>query len=294
MSMIAGALVGFVSGLGLIWLRAGMLKDVLLRRRTARTAEAIPQPAENPASVPLDRRLAGPSIQTFRVTPASGFRRRASDVGEDRIDVTRIGLPTLGPSSALDEFHPILDFLHARGAFEECRSVAILGRNDLQQRTALALNLALAASLSGEATALFEADDDGNRLTQAIATRRAEDQDKSDTPVVRTANRMLLAQVPRDDNETEWTRSRVVRTLKEGERQIDWLFCDGPSEIAGPGLARFFDAMDDIILVITQHDHAMDEVSSLRRELGRNGEKIAACVMVDTAIFALKGVMEAV
>jgi hypothetical protein len=85
-----------------------------------------------------------------------------------------------------------------------------------------------------------------------------------------------------------------VRTLKDGERPIDWLFCDGPSEIAGPGLARFFDAMDDIILVITQHDHAMDEVSSLRRELGRNGEKIAACVMVDTAIFALKGVMEAV
>jgi hypothetical protein len=105
---------------------------------------------------------------------------------------------------------------------------------------------------------------------------------------------MLLAQVPRDDEEMEWTRSRVVRTLKDGERPIDWLFCDGPNEIAGPGLARFFDAMDDIILVITQHDHAMDEVSALRRELGRNAEKIAACVMVDTAIFALRGVMEAV
>jgi hypothetical protein len=76
-----------------------------------------------------------------------------------------------------------------------------------------------------------------------------------------------------------------------GERPIDWLFCDGPNEIAGPGLARFFDSMDDIVLVITQHDHAMDEIAALRRELGRNAEKIAACVVLDTAIFALKGVI---
>jgi len=47
--------------------------------------------------------------------------------------------------------------------------------------------------------------------------------------------------------------------------------------------------MDDIVLVITQHDHAMDEIAALRRELGRNAEKIAACVVLDTAIFALKG-----
>ncbi|MEA2839215.1 MAG: polysaccharide biosynthesis transport protein [Methylobacteriaceae bacterium] len=293
-SMIAGALAGLVCGLGLIWLRAGMLKEMFARRRTAPILKTAAEPAEGAAPIPVDRRLAAPPIQTFRVTPASGFRRRASDVGADRMDVTRIGLPALGPSSTLDEFHPVLDFLHARGSFEDCRSVAILGRNDLQQRTTLALNLALAASLSGEATALFEADEDGNRLTQAIASRRAEDQDASDTPVIRTANRILLAQVPQSDEETEWTRSRVVRTLKDGERPIDWLFCDGPSEIAGPGLARFFDAIDDIILVLTQHDHAMDEVSSLRRELGRNGEKIAACILVDTAIFALKPAMEAV
>jgi hypothetical protein len=38
----------------------------------------------------------------------------------------------------------------------------------------------------------------------------------------------------------------------------------------------------------------MDEVASLRRELGRNAEKIAACVLVDTAVFALKPAMEAV
>ena len=44
------------------------------------------------------------------------------------------GLPALGSSSTLDEFHPILDFLHARGSFEECRSVAVLGSNELQER----------------------------------------------------------------------------------------------------------------------------------------------------------------
>jgi hypothetical protein len=32
----------------------------------------------------------------------------------------------------------------------------------------------------------------------------------------------------------------------------------------------------------------------LQRALGRNAEKIAACAMVDTAIFALKPAMEAV
>jgi succinoglycan biosynthesis transport protein ExoP len=291
-SMIAGSFAGFICALGWIWLRAGVLKELFTRRTKVSSAE--PADAETAKPIPVDRRLSAPPIQTFRVTPDSRFRRRASDVGEERIDVTRIGLPALGPSSTLDEFHPILDFLHARGAFEECRSVAILGRNDLQQRTTLALNLALAASLSGEATALFEADESGNRLAQAIAARREAYEDDRDAPVVRTANRMLLAQVPADDDAMEWTRGRVVRILKDGEHPIDWLFCDGPSEIAGPGLARFLDAMDEIIVVITQHDHAMDEVASLRRELGRNAEKIAACVLVDTAVFALKPAMEAV
>ncbi|MEA2757440.1 MAG: polysaccharide biosynthesis transport protein [Methylobacteriaceae bacterium] len=291
-SMIAGSFAGFICALGWIWLRAGVLKELFTRR--TKVSSAASADAETAEPIPVDRRLSAPPIQTFRITPDSRFRRRASDVGEERVDVTRLGLPALGPSSTLDEFHPILDFLHARGAFEECRSVAILGRNDLQQRTTLALNLALAASLSGEATALFEADESGNRLAEAIAARRQEYPDDRDAPVVRTANRMLLAQVPADDDATEWTRGRVVRILKDGERPIDWLFCDGPSEIAGPGLARFLDAMDEIIMVITQHDHARDEVASLRRELGRNAEKIAACVLVDTAVFALRPAMEAV
>jgi hypothetical protein len=292
-SMIAGALAGLVCALGWIWLRAGALKELFTRRRSAPVAANVADDAE---PIPLDRRLTAPALalQTFRITSASRFRRRASDIDEARIDMTRIGLPTLGPSSTLDEFHPILDFLHARGAFEECRSVAILGRNDQQQRTTLALNVALAASLSGEATALFEADEDGNRLTQAIASHREEGEEAPDTPVLRTANRLLLAQVPRDSEENEWTRSRVVRALKNGERPIDWLICDGPAEVGGPGLARFFDSMDDILLVITQHDHAMDEIASMRRELGRNADKIAACVVVDTAIFAMKPVTEAV
>jgi uncharacterized protein involved in exopolysaccharide biosynthesis len=290
-SMIAGALAGLVCALGWIWLRAGALKELFTRRRPAPVATSIGEAAE---PIPLDRRLTAPALQSFRITSASRFRRRASEIDEPRIDVTRIGLPTLGPSSTLDEFHPVLDFLHARGASEECRSIAILGRNDQQQRTTLALNLALAVSLSGEATALFEADEDGNRLTQAIATRREEGEEAPDTPVLRTANRLLLAQVPRDAEDNEWTRSRVVRALINGERPIDWLICDGPAEVAGPGLARFFDAMDDILLVITQHDHAMDEIASMRRELGRNADKIAACVVVDTAIFAMKGVPEAV
>jgi hypothetical protein len=290
-SMIAGAFVGLLCALGWIWLRAGILKAVFTRRSKPAAAEPVRAEAE---PIPVAMRLGGPPIQTFRVTPASQFRRRAIDFAEERLNVTRIGLPTVGPSSTLEEFHPILDLLHARGMFEECRSVAILGRNDLQQRTTLALNLSLATSLSGEATALFEADEDGNRLAQAITTQRQESEAHSDSPVLRTANRMLLAHLPPEGLETEWTRSRVMRALREGDRPIDWLFCDGPSEIAGPGLAYFFDGMDDIILVITERDHAMDEVASLRRELGRNGDKVAACVMMDSAIFALKPAMEAV
>jgi uncharacterized protein involved in exopolysaccharide biosynthesis len=289
-SMIAGAFMGLISALGWIWLRAGVLKELFTRRPKAAPAEAAV--AEAVEAIPLDRRLTGPEVQTFRITPESRFRRRAGNVGEERIDVTRIGLPTIGPSSSLDEFHPILDFLHARGKFEECRSIAILGRNDLHQRTTLALNLALAASLSGEATALFEADDDGNRLTSAIAVHREEDE--ADGPVLRTANRLLVAHVPHGGEEPEWTRSRVVRALKEGDHPIDWLFCDGPSEIAGPGLARFLDSMDDVIVVITQQDHAKDEIAALRRALGRNAEKIAACVVVDTVIFAMREAVVAV
>ena len=49
-----------------------------------------------------------------------------------------------------------------------------------------------------------------------------------------------------------------------------------------------------LVLVITQHDHAIDEIAALRRELGRNTNKLAACIIVDTAIFAVKGTMEAV
>jgi uncharacterized protein involved in exopolysaccharide biosynthesis len=292
-SMIAGAFAGILCALGWIWLRAGALKELFVSRTNVPHPEPAEEPVTDAAPLPVERRLAAPPIQTFRITPNSRFRRRASEVGEERMDVTRVGLPTLGSSSTLDEFHPILDFLHARGSFEECRSVGILGKNDLQQRTTLAVNLAIAASLSGEATALFEADESGNRLADAIAARREENGDDAETPVIRTANRMLLAQAPARE-EAEWTRSRVIRALKEGERPIDWLICDGPSELTGPGLARLFDAMDDLIILIGQHDDAMAEVAALRRELGRNAEKIAACVMVDTAIFAVKPAMEAV
>ena len=295
-SMIAGGLAGLMAALGWIWLRAGMLKELFTRRpkMPPPVEPSEPEAADSAEPIPIERRLAAPSLQTFRVTAESRFRRRASDIGEDRIDVTRIGLPTIGSSSSLEEFHPILDFLHARGSFEACRTVAVLGRNDLQQRTSLALNLALASSLSGEATALFEADEEGNRLADTIAAKREEDRDISDNPVLGTVNRMLLAQVPRDSDTTAWTRSRVVRALRDGERPLDWLFCDGPSEIAGPGLAHFFDAMDDIILVVTQHDDVEAEASSLRHALGRNAEKIAGCVVVDTSVFAMREVEVAV
>ncbi|MBV9395172.1 MAG: GumC family protein [Methylobacteriaceae bacterium] len=292
-SMIAGGFVGLLCALSWIWLRAGALKELFSRRTKTISAEGAAEPVVDPAPLPVERRLAAAAIPTFRITPNSRFRRRASDIGEERIDLTRVGLPTLASSSTLDEFHPILDFLHARGSFEECRSVAVLGRNDLQERTAFALNLAIAASLSGEATVLFEGDESGNRLADAIAARREEHGDEAEMPVSRTANRMLLAQAPPHDG-TEWTRSRVIHGLKQGERPIDWLICDGPREITGPGLARFFDEMDDVIVVITQHDDAMAEAAALRDELGRNAQKIAACVMVDTAIFALKPALEAV
>ena len=290
-SMIAGGLLGLVGGLAWIWLRAGALKDLLARRPKISPLREAADAAADPAPLPLDRLLAAPPIRTFRITADSRFRRRAIDIGEERLDITRIGLPTLASSSTLDEFHPILDFLHARGSFEACRSVVVVGGNDLQQRTTLALNLALAASLSGEATALFEADDTGNRLAEAIAAHREEQSGDFEAPLIRTTNRVLLAQVPPNADQAGWTRSRVIRVLKDGERPIDWLICDGPDEITGPGLARYFDAVDDIILVAEEGE---PEVAALRRELGRNGDKIAACVMVDSAICALQPAMEAV
>jgi hypothetical protein len=148
-SMIAGSLIGLVCALGLIWLRAaGWLKGLRTNPRT----RAAPQRTEitEPGPIPVpDRRIVAPPIHKFRIGPASRFRRRLAESGDARLDVTRIGLPTLGPASALDEFHPILDFLHARGSFGECRTIAVLGQNDAQQRTTFALNLALAASMSG-------------------------------------------------------------------------------------------------------------------------------------------------
>ncbi len=290
-SMIAGGIAGLIAGLAWVWLRAGALKSLLAPRPKLAPNESQERPTPEPAG---NRAPAVPPVQKFRLTSASRFRRRATDFADERLDLTRIGLPTLGPSSSLDEFHPILDFLHARGSFNECRSVAFVGRNDMQQRTTAALNLALAANLSGEATALFELDQDGNRLAQAIASRHDEGEHSSDLPAVRTANRMLLAYLPPDGEDMPWTPARVVRSLTDGNRPIDWLVCDGPSETAELGLARFFDAMDDIVLVITQHDHAADEIASLRRELGRNAEKIAACIVVDTSALTIKGVAEAV
>jgi hypothetical protein len=257
--------------------------------RTNPRTRAAPQRTEitEPGPIPVpDRRIVAPPIHKFRIGPASRFRRRPAESGDARFDLTRIGLPTLGPASALDEFHPILDFLHARGSFGECRTIAVLGQNDAQQRTTFALNLALAASMSGEATALFEVDRDGNRLAQAIASNAATA--TQTTPVLRTANHMLLARAPLDDSEGEWTQGRIVRGLKHGERPIDWLFCDGPSGSAEAGTAAFFDEVDDILVVVTQHDHPTDEIASIRRELGDKSGKIAACITVDTAIFAIK------
>ncbi|MBV8849426.1 MAG: GumC family protein [Methylobacteriaceae bacterium] len=293
-SMIAGGFLGLVGALAWIWLRAGALRELLVRRTNMPPAAANAEAASDDATeLPSERLLPAPPVATFRITPDSHFRRRATEIGEDRLDLTRIGLPTVGPGSTLDEFHPILDFLHARGTFEECRSVAVLGSNDLQERTTLALNLAIASSLSGEAAALLEADASGNRLARMIAAYREEQGEDADTPVIRTTNRLVLAQAPPNDDATGWTRERVMRTLKEGEHPVDWLICDGPAEIAGPGLARFFDAIDDILLVTT-HEDTIGDLAALRGTIGHNAEKIAACVVIDSVIFAPRPAMEAV
>jgi hypothetical protein len=276
----------------MIWQRAaGWLKALRAHRPIMPTPQRTEDPPQSTGPAPVERRISTAPIQKFRIGLASRFRRRSAEAGDPRLDVTRIGLPTLGPASALDEFHPILDFLHARGALGECRKIAVLGHNDAQQRTTFALNLALAASLSGEATALFEVDRDGNRLAQAIAIH--DGPEPSPTPVLRTANRMLLAHAPGDENEGEWTHSRVVQALKNRESPVDWLFCDGPTETTGSSVSAFLDEIDDILVVVTQHDHAIDEVTSLRRALGPNAKKIAACATVDTAIFAIKAPAEA-
>ncbi len=121
-------------------------------------------------------------------------------------------------------------------------------------------------------------------LNRAWRTGEAPNIDGTSTHIV------SMAVPPKDRASPPGGLVSMIAGALAGERPIDWLFCDGPNEIAGPGLARFFDSMDDIVLVITQHDHATDEIAALRRELGRNAEKIAACVVLDTAIFCAERV----
>jgi uncharacterized protein involved in exopolysaccharide biosynthesis len=78
-------------------------------------------------------------------------------------------------------------------------------------------------------------------LNRAWRTGEAPNIDGTSTHIV------SMAVPPKDRASPPGGLVSMIAGALAGERPIDWLFCDGPNEIAGPGLARFFDSMDDIV-----------------------------------------------
>jgi uncharacterized protein involved in exopolysaccharide biosynthesis len=239
----------------------------------------------------------GPLTERLNLGTVTALRGRVAEAQRQLADL----------SSDLGPLHPAVKkaqsvLADAKKAMDtESKRIADSFRRDYERaaaaQAAIEGNLAAAQQLTitNNETAVrlrdLEREADATRtlyesfLNRAWRTGEAPNIDGTSTHIV------SMAVPPKDRASPPGGLVSMIAGALAGERPIDWLFCDGPNEIAGPGLARFFDSMDDIVLVITQHDHAMDEIAALRRELGRNAEKIAACVVLDTAIFALKGVI---
>jgi uncharacterized protein involved in exopolysaccharide biosynthesis/Mrp family chromosome partitioning ATPase len=259
-SLIAAG--GFVMGLGLGFLLA-------LRREFGRSlipvapaivaaepapatplaAEAAPSPSEAPPTPTLQ------DTPRLTVGASTRLRTRTRRQSLDRLDLIDLGFPALPDSADGDEFDAVLkavDFATPRSrdlprAGSRRRFVLVVaGSNDFGDRTALAINLALAAVRGGAHVVLLDAAGRNAKLTRAVrSVSRRPILDAG--AIYQTENGVRLALPKALDAERGRQRPEAMlrQLLDARDETLDLIVCDGPgaSEIEAASVFEYANAI---------------------------------------------------
>lgn len=214
-----GGLAGFITGVALAMWRDANANAPL-------PAPVQPGPQTNPDRSSASRRRDVESRVKRFLVDASTLSTQSRRQSFDRLDVTRMGIPISDDlPGAFGDALEAAGYVEASGRRRAFAIVAV-GPNEAGQRTALALNLALAAVADGGRVALLDAAGRHSRLTRALrlVTRTTT---LPEGPFFETDNGVWLV-LPKTDGGRRGRAEIIdVLDLTLGE-DLDLVICDGP------------------------------------------------------------------
>jgi Mrp family chromosome partitioning ATPase len=213
-------------------------------------AEVAPSPAEAPPTTTMLQ-----DTPRLTVGASTRLRTRTRRQSLDRLDLIDLGFPALPDSADGDEFDAVLkavDFATPRSrdvsrAGSRRRFVLVVaGSNDFGDRTALAINLALAAVRGGAHVVLLDAAGRNAKLTRAVrSVSRKPILDAG--AIYETENGVRLALPKALDAERGRQRPEAMlqQLLDARDERLDLIVCDGPgaSEIEAASVFEYANAI---------------------------------------------------
>jgi uncharacterized protein involved in exopolysaccharide biosynthesis len=250
-------LIGLGGGLGLA-LGLGLAVLLDMRRTPPRTPSSVGPPV--PVALPVDR----PPAAIEAPTPAPNFAvlapflaTRAGPTLTGAVDLRTIGVPLLQPGEAGHQ--RFVAGIIAEVTRLGLRCLIVAGQNGGLERTALAVNLALAARSRGIKVMLIDKDAPGRVLTRAVLTVRGDALSPDAGRGLRklyqdTANGVGLILPPPDAPVARVDPAELLDAVFGGGNGESLLICDGPTELAG--LADLFagDRPPGLVLTVTESE----------------------------------------
>ena len=253
-SLLAG--LGFVVGLGLGFLGA-VWREGRGRAAAAPAVETSPETAlraeielSQSEQAPFPATLAGPPRLT--VGAAASLRIRTRRQSLDRLNLIDLGFAALPDSADAHEFQAVLDAVdftnpRSRDLPRARRFVLVVaGSNDFDERTALAINLALTAARGGARVVLLDAAGRNAKLTRAV--RVAARKPILDAGAIyETENEVRLALPKALDPERGRQRPEAMlrHFVDSRDEALDLIVCDGPgaSEVEAVSVLEYAHAI---------------------------------------------------
>ncbi|MBG0811310.1 GumC family protein [Methylosinus sp. H3A] len=163
------------------------------------------------------------------VTDATKFTVRGPSAAQDKLELTRLGIPFVRPFADRRELEAVVSRLCALVEESAGRPlvVGLVGDAPGSIRTVMAVNIALALRLQNLEVALVDADRDNAALTVLIEDGLEAFGD-ADDPFVRTDDSVLLALPAIDRRSRAGAVERIVDGFRNGRpAAVDIVLCDG-------------------------------------------------------------------
>ena len=213
-------------------------------RRPDGKSDSAADGSVNPASPPVAE------IPLMIVGERAPLQRRPSPQRTSRIALAEIGLATIEEGGDISELRQALEAIGIYAALRQGanspRALGVVGPNDENLRSALAVNLAMAASRDGFRVALIDAVAGGSALTAAV-TAATGGRAGERGALHETYDKLLLVLPSLDRRFAQRLRpERTLRDLKSFRGRLDLILCDCPEGEDGGALAVLGE-VDDIV-----------------------------------------------